>query len=237
MVELDAYKERLEVDLIGVADLLPYQEDIRAEFGDAVCGYPRAVALGITLPFAIVDRLGERDDRPSRLDYSIHAYAVINNRLDIAASRLASILQRSGARALPLPSSQSADSERLYAAFSHKAGAHLAGLGWIGRSCLLITPQFGPRLRWITVLTDAPLTPTGGPQEQRCGSCTQCIDNCPAKAFTGRAYRMGEPRHLRFDVRKCKDYLDRMEEEYGTPTCGKCLIVCPNGHQIRPAAV
>jgi epoxyqueuosine reductase QueG len=33
----------------------------------------------------------------------------------------------------------------------------LAGLGWIGKSCSLISPHFGPRLRLVTVLTNAPL--------------------------------------------------------------------------------
>ena len=42
---------------------------------------------------------------------------------------------------------------------SHKLVAHLAGLGRIGRSCLLLTPGAGPRVRLATVLTNAPLDP------------------------------------------------------------------------------
>ena len=236
MIELEAYKELLDIDHIGVADLTPYQDEIRAEFGDAVCGFPRSVTMGITLPFAVVDQLGEKDDGPARLNYSRHAYDVINQRLDVAASRLASDLQRSGARVLPIPASQSVDSDRLYAAVSHKMGAHLAGLGWIGKSCLLITPQFGPRVRWATILTTVPFNPTGAPQAEKCGGCTQCVDICPAQAYTGRAYQMGEPRHLRFDVHKCRAYLGQMEETYGVPTCGKCLIVCPYGRKKQQAA-
>jgi epoxyqueuosine reductase len=231
--ELNKYKELLDIDHIGVADLTPYQEEIRAEFGDAVCGFPRSVSLGITLPHAVLDQLNERGDRPARLNYSLHAYDVINDRLNMAASRLTSELQRSGMLTLPIPAAKSVDSERLYAAVSHKMGAHLAGLGWIGKSCLLITPQFGPRVRWITVLTDAPLAPTGGPQAEKCGGCTKCVDICPAQAYTGRNFQMGEPRHLRFDVDKCKAYLNQMMEEYGTSTCGKCLIICPYGHRTK----
>jgi epoxyqueuosine reductase QueG len=234
MRELETYQELLDIDHIGVADLEPYQDEIRTEFGDAVCGFPRSVTLGITLPYAVVDQLGERDDGPSRLNYSRHAYDVINYRLDGAASRLASALQRSGARSLPIPASQSVDSDRLYPALSHKLGAHLAGLGWIGKSCLLITPQYGPRVRWITVLTDAPFNPTGEPQAEKCGGCMKCVDICPAQAYTGRAYQMGEPRQLRFDVHKCSAHLSQMEEIYGVRTCGKCLIVCPYGNRKKP---
>ncbi len=37
----------------------------------------------------------------------------------------------------------------------------MAGLGRIGKSCLLITPEAGPRVHWATVLTDAPMQVTG----------------------------------------------------------------------------
>ena len=57
--------------------------------------------------------------------------------------------------------------ERQRAVFSNKLAAHLAGLGWIGKSCLLITPQVGPRVRWVSVLTEAPLALTGGMAEER----------------------------------------------------------------------
>ena len=236
MSELDAYKTLLDIDHIGVADLTPYQEDIRAEFGDAVCGFPHSVTVGITLPHAVVDQLGERDDRPARLNYQRHAYNVINQRLDMAASRLAGELQRSGALALPIPASQFVDDDLLYSAFSHKMGAHLAGLGWIGKSCMLITPQFGPRVRWITILTDALLTETGKPQPENCAGCTKCVDICPAQAYTGRVFQMGEPRHLRFDAHKCEAHLSKMEDTYGVSVCGKCLTVCPYGHRKKQTA-
>jgi hypothetical protein len=61
---------------------------------------------------------------------------------------------------------------------AHKLAAHLAGLGWIGKSCLLLTEQFGPRVRFVSVLTDAPLE-AGSPLDKPCGKCQVCIDACP----------------------------------------------------------
>ena len=115
-------------------------------------------------------------------------------------------------------------------------GAHLAGLGWIGKSCMLITPQFGPRVRWATVLTNAPLAATGEAQPEKCAGCTRCIDICPVQAYTGRPFQLGEPRHLRFDVYKCKAYLSKREDTYGASVCSKCLIVCPFGHMSHEAS-
>ncbi|UCG16502.1 MAG: epoxyqueuosine reductase, partial [Phycisphaerales bacterium] len=121
---------------------------------------------------------------------------------------------------------------RFCAAFSHKLAAHLAGLGWIGKSCLLITPEVGPRVRWTTVLTDAPLATTGEAMDERCGDCDQCVEICPAGAVTGRAFRADEPRDARFDTSKCDGYFATMkEQDPETAVCGMCLYVCPHGRR------
>jgi epoxyqueuosine reductase QueG len=137
-------------------------------------------------------------------------------------------LQREGYRAMPIPASKRVDDERICAVFSHKLAAHLAGLGWIGKSCLLVTPEAGPRVRWITVLTDAPLTSTGEPMATRCGSCRQCVDICPVQAFTGEPFRDHELREVRYDARKCEQYFDALKNPDKPAVCGMCLYVCPH---------
>jgi epoxyqueuosine reductase QueG len=84
-------------------------------------------------------------------------------------------------------------------------------------------------VRWATVLTDAPLEVTGGPTEQRCGTCRECVEICPAQAYTGEPYRLGEPREVRFAAHKCSKYFDKMQEVKGVSVCGLCLYVCPHG--------
>ncbi|OPY48930.1 MAG: hypothetical protein A4E49_03301 [Methanosaeta sp. PtaU1.Bin112] len=82
------------------------------------------------------------------MEYRHHAYDVANDLLDRISLHLANRLQRQGYRKLPIPASKRAvvDS-RFVAVFSHKLVAHLAGPEWIGKSCLLITPEAGPRVR------------------------------------------------------------------------------------------
>jgi epoxyqueuosine reductase len=161
--------------------------------------------------------------------YRHHAYDQVNPRLDQVTLQLARALQRSGHRALNVPASQQVDKEQICGVFSHKMAAHLAGLGWIGKSCMLITPEMGPRVRWGTVLTDAPLPVTGGPADERCGTCQDCVDICPVEAYTGRAFRADEPRKARFDARKCQRYFQEMESAGTAHVCGLCLYVCPHG--------
>jgi len=149
-------------DFFGVADLSRAKEAITDQGGEICTQYPKAISIGIRLPQTIVDELPNRDNRAVAVNYR-HAYNITNLRLDLLTSKLGSIIQQEGYKALPVPASERFDNERICAVFSHKLAANLAGLGWIGKSCLLITPEAGPRVRWATVLTDAPLTITGEP--------------------------------------------------------------------------
>ena len=218
-------------DFLGVADLAVAQDFIGEQGGDAVAGFPKAISIGIALPRAIVDQLPNRSDRAVAVNYRSHAYDIINQRLNTVASQVASALQQAGHRVLPIPAAERCDDERNCAVFSHKVAAHLAGLGWIGKSCLLVTPQVGPRARWISVLTDAPLAATGTPMAQRCGDCTECVEICPVHAFTGRPFRQDEPRSARYDAAKCDEYLAERKSESGMRVCGLCLYVCPHGRK------
>jgi epoxyqueuosine reductase len=221
-----------EADFFGVADLVPAREAIREQGGEAVAEYSRALSIGIRLPDPIVDLLPGRHDPAAAAAYQHHAYDIINCRLDILASRLAGNIQRAGYRAWPMSASGRFSDEKICALFSHKMAAHLAGLGWIGKSCLLVTPESGPRVRWITVLTDAPLPP-GKPLGQRCDDCRECVDMCPVKAFTGRNFVDGEPREARYDARRCEKYLKGLEASTGYGVCGMCLYVCPHGKKFK----
>lgn len=222
------YAALLEADFSGIADLSPAYEAILAQGGPQVASYPRAVSMGIKLVNSIVDQLPRRAERLAAVSYRSHAYDVINVRLDAMASRMASHLQRLGYAALPVSASLRVDDERISSFFSHKMAAHLAGLGWIGKSCLLVTLQVGPRVRWISVLTDAPLQASGEPMAEQCGACTACQEICPVQALSGTSFNPNQPREARFDAHKCEQYFQLLEKS-GPPVCGMCLYICPYG--------
>lgn len=219
-------------DFFGAADLTAAKEAIMEQGGPIVAEYPRAISLGIRLFDPLVDQLPMRNERAVAVSYRLHCYDVINQRLDLLASKLSGIIQRSGYKAFPVPSSARANDDKICAVFSHKMAAHLAGLGWIGKSCLLITPEAGPRVRWITILTDAPLK-TGTPMDVRCGDCRECADVCPVKAVRGRNFVETEPREARYDARRCEKYLKGLEASTGYGVCGMCLYICPYGKKVE----
>jgi epoxyqueuosine reductase len=228
----------LGADFLGVADLALARKYVEKYGGMMIAQFPRAVSIGVAMPSAIVDQLPRhREDRAAAFAYRTHSYDVLNVRLDQITSRLASTLQREGYSAFPVRASQPlppADEEGLHAAFSHKLAAHLAGLGWVGKSCLLVTPEVGPRVRWASVLTNALLT-AGQPMAERCRECTVCVDACPPHALIGRNFRSDESREARYDVHKCHAYQRESSEYVGVRICGMCVYVCPYGRKKKDA--
>ncbi len=169
-----------------------------------------------------------RHEEPSVIYTYRGLYNSINTNLDRAALLIANRLQEAGFKAYPIPASQTVNLRKLEGAFSHKLAAKLACVGWIGKSCLLITPDHGPRIRLATVLTDTSMEPEA-PLPNDCGDCRECVDICPVKAFTGASFNPSEPRDVRYRVHLCRDYTERRARILGEGICGLCVYICPYG--------
>lgn len=225
---LDEFSRKLGSDYYGVADLNDAKDFIFNQGEINIEKYPRAISIGILLLDTIVDDLPRRFEKSVAVNYH-HTYKIVNLQLDLIASRIARTIQKQGYKALPVPASERFDDKRICAVFSHKLAANLAGLGWIGKNCLLITPENGPRVRWTTILTNAPLSPTGKSMKNQCGDCKECVDICPVNAFTGSNFNREEDREVRYDARKCEIYLEKLEQTGKLPVCGLCIYKCPFG--------
>jgi len=106
-----------------------------------------------------------------------------------------------------------------------------AGLGKIGRNCMLVTKEFGPCARISKVFTDmnlAPDKPSDLAVREFCETCNRCIEACPAEAFINVKERkevhqgMVVDEYWKVDGGKCRDYW----REIGS-SCGICITVCP----------
>lgn len=208
------------VDLFGIADLSPARDFIVSQGGTWLERFPRAISLGMGLSDLIVDQHQPHEPRRQSL-YWHHVYNVVTPALDFLAYDLSRWLNKKSFSALPVPASTPYNYEMLMGIFSHKLAAHLAGLGWIGKSCLLVSKKYGPRVRFVSILTDAPLL-AGEPLDDFCGKCHICVDTCPVRAFTGREFMPDEPREIRFQAFKCSEY--RRDHP-----CGLCVSSCPQG--------
>ena len=214
----------------GIADLAPARQSISEQGGEFLTQFPRAISHGFTLTDAIVNTLVYHKSVPALHTYGHYVYQTVNPRLDSISLTLAQALGKAGFQAYVVPASQTVDRTRLVGVFSHKLAAHLAGLGWIGKSALLVTREQGPRVRWGTVLTDAPLE-AGTPMDEICGDCSVCVKACPAHAFTGQVFDQPRPRSAIFAAEACDRYLSERETFYRV--CGMCVYVCPFGRTKR----
>ena len=104
--------------------------------------------------------------------------------------------------------------------------AQKAGLGWIGKHGLLITPEFGPRLRLAAVYTSIENLPFSESNEHEwiadyCECCGVCARRCPPKAIYETPIVHSPERVTHIDREACFPYFI---EHYG---CSICIKVCP----------
>ena len=115
-----------------------------------------------------------------------------------------------------------------------------AGLGDIGRNGILITPEFGPRVRLSKVITDLPLVadrPIDFGVTEFCGVCMKCAHSCPSRSImTGERTaepnnRSNNPGGLKWPINAetCRTYWSRVQ----TP-CVSCIATCPYNKEYTP---
>ena len=222
-MDFDTFKARLldeglcEVGFSRVDDTVPPD----------LARYHYAVTLMFRLSDAVVDEI---DGAPTYA-YFQH-YRAANALLDRCALLACEMLRRDGARAYPIAASQSVHDrgDKYTGIYQHKSAAVAAGLGWIGKSALFISPVYGPRVRLATVLTDRELPVTGQPMESRCGDCRRCVEACPAGAVKGVNYVRGMAREDIFDAEKCSAHMKKAYGHIGRgAVCGLCMRACPYG--------
>lgn len=220
-------------DLVGIADVNSLK-GIKTSPGFLLNPYTHAISIAIHLPVSVFEMI---DDQPTPIYAS--TYKVANRLLNDLALKLSRKIQDDGYLGLPIPASQITDKKNWYAAISHKAVARVAGLGWQGKNLLLITPQYGSRVRLVTVLTNAPLI-SDAPVKNRCGKCMLCHDACPVGAIKGvntKDHYADRNEAMHFDrcVQKLTQDFAKMAD-IGTPICGICIKVCPFGRYVKQKA-
>jgi epoxyqueuosine reductase QueG len=101
---------------------------------------------------------------------------------------------------------------------SLKHAAEAAGLGVIGKNYLLISPEFGTRLWFCAVLTDAELVPDERLQNEFCGGCSICVEACPGRLLDDIK---------KFGKKECAKHSFKMVNKKWGMDCFLCRTVCP----------
>jgi epoxyqueuosine reductase len=212
--KLKKFSQELGVSLFGIADVTGIRKEFYLDKGLA-SKFDWGISMGKRLVESVLDDI---KDRPTQLYF--HHYRQLNFFLDRASFLLSTYIQEFGHKALPIPASQVIDWEKHRGHLCHRTVGTLAGLGWRGRSNLLVNPEFGARFRLVTVLTDIPLV-AAKPLETDCGECRACLIPCPAQAI--------KEKREDFDYMACYEKLQEFKRSgiVGQHICGVCVKYCP----------
>ena len=104
--------------------------------------------------------------------------------------------------------------------------AQRAGIGWVGKHGLLITPEYGPRVRLAAVYTSIGNLPFAesnihGWVEDYCETCGICVQQCPPEAILDESIAHETGLITRISQQGCFEYF---AQYYG---CSVCVKVCP----------
>ena len=212
---LSALAKELGADIVGFCELTEAP----------VSALPQlryALSIGVKLSDAILQTI---ENAPSFV-YFQH-YRTANALLDSIAFRLSREIEKHGYAALPIAASQSLGKNNPYrGVLPHKTAAVLSGLGFVGKSGLFLSREYGSKVRLATILTDMPLRNELPVIENGCGDCTACQKACPAGAIFGELPTKNGERN--FDPEKCSRYMKEHFQDIGRGSvCGVCIRVCP----------
>ncbi len=204
--------------LVGFADVTCLPTDITE-------GLPRAVSIAVALDPTVI-----RDIKDGPTARYFAEYRRANTLLGQLSEQIACVLSEAGCRARPFPATtEQIDRTTLSVKLQHKTVATRAGLGWIGKSGLLVTKEYGSAVRLASVLTNAGFE-TGTPAEaSNCGDCRQCVERCPAKALLGKDWEPGLSREHLYSAAACFTMAREFAGRTGIKAtiCGICINVCP----------
>ncbi len=219
---------QLGVSVVGFAPVERW-----AEYGEVPEAYrpdsiwPQArtvVTFGVPMLLPIID------STPS-INYQ-ELYNTANRLLDDVGYRLSVWLTDRGHPSFFLPRDGYGSLEVLlqkpFAGFSHVMSAKYAGLGTIGLSHNIITPEYGPRLRLASLFTTAEIPGAPVRTEDYCNGCRVCERLCPVNALEHRDdVLIGN-----YDKAACTRHHITLRGEKHWP-CGICVKVCPVGEDRK----
>jgi epoxyqueuosine reductase QueG len=220
--------KRLGADLVGFAPVSRWREfdELKPEYWpDAIWSKTETViVLGVPMLLPIVE------STPS-INHTV-MYDTTNVLLDQMAYRLAVYLNNLGHASIFMPRDGYGSLEillkKMPACFSQVYAGKYAGLGTIGYSHNLLNPKFGPRARYVSVLSSVKVAADPLIEVDLCKHCKLCEKLCPAQAMSKKP----DSNIAELDAMKCTKFHQVLEAENRWP-CGVCSKVCAIGEDRK----
>jgi len=158
--------------------------------------------------------------------YIIQARTEIND----IQNKIENVLLKYSAKYI-FPSITQRNEEDLLAPISFKQLGVNAGIGWMGKNDLLVSNEYGPRLRLGVVLIDYDFPQNTIIKENNCPeNCVLCINACPHKALKNTLWINGIKRDEIIDYKLCNNKRSIFIRKTGRKhSCGYCMVSCNYG--------
>ncbi len=220
-------KER-GADLIGFAPVNRWDElnEVHPDFrpGRLFPQGKTVIVFGMGMPLPVVETT------PSAMHMEL--YNTVNRVLDDLAYQLSRHLCRKGIASYSFPRDGYGNiriiKDKPRAAFSHVYAAKYAGLGTIGMNNVILTSEYGPRIRWVSVFADAVIEGDPIMEKELCIRCRACAQCCPVNAILPRDDRYKPD----FNSLACAQRAEDLTRRRCYP-CGICIKVCPVGNDRK----
>lgn len=216
-------------EMVGIANLDPLKKELPTKPKDLLSPYTSAISIAVILDMKAVSEM-HGEPTPGYADNCRNLNVKLNNMTE----SIVGWIKNRGFKAEAVPASKKLVEGGTEGSVSHKAIAIMAGIGWQGKNLLVVTPQYGPRIRLSSVLTDMPFT-FDSPIKNQCGRCTSCTEACPVGAIknVNTEFHYSD-RDEAVDMDKCHNntlkYMD--VPGVGYTFCGQCIPVCPYGKKL-----
>ena len=212
MDDVKKYLLDLGVSKIGYANV----EGLASELIDL----PNGISLVLKLPKKAMELVNEEDYE----EYWKCFHQKIDELSEIALKGEEYIKNR-GFDAFALTMNRNeCDMKKLLSILPYKTIATKSGLGWIGRSALFVTPEYGSAVVLGAILTNMPLEFSEPITDSSCDECTNCQDACPVNAINPTKWNDRLNREDIIDIETCFEYI--MDQYKAGLGCTKCMSEC-----------
>ena len=213
------------IEVIGISPIEPLLTDDRyTKNVDRICPNAKCVIVfGNIFPQSVLDACPE-NPRPAR--FTLNSLYSEGAEICLKISRF---LEKNGYRGIIIPAylpvEMNYETLGLKGDLNLKHAAAEAGLGSRGISDLLITPNYGPRVRLFGVVTDADLEPTPKNDKNYCTNCNICIKACPSGAISesGCDPKLCSPYAMKHGLPQILRFIYELEKEKSTEKLFKKL--------------
>ncbi|WP_147536131.1 tRNA epoxyqueuosine(34) reductase QueG [Bacillus marasmi] len=246
-LEVIQYSKEIGIDKIGFTNASPFGElknrlirqrelgyqsgfeepDLEKRTNPALLLQEAASIISIALAYPVKMRnrvqskAGERRGFFSRASWGLDYHLVLKERLQLLEKFIIEKYPEAICRAM-VDTGELAD----------RAVAERAGIGWSGKNCSIITPEFGSYVYLGEMITNIPFEPDK-PLEDRCGECRKCLDACPTGALV-QAGQINANRCISF-LTQTKDFIpEEYRDKIGNRIygCDSCQTACPENKRI-----